>query len=210
MMKAITGARDQRRDGLRIAEHAGLREIEAFRVLPGAEHQRGECQPGDIGQHQADQNFVHAEPGAQKSRDGGPGHAAGNARKAHQRQNPEPVLAPERERHAAAGDRAHGQLALGADVPHIGAEAGRQAHGHHRQRAGFQCQFGQPVGGEQRRDEEGIQRQGRLGTDGGEDQRAGNHGGADRQHRREPGQPARDGAAGFDSNAHGMPAATKA
>ena len=58
-----------------------------------------------------------------------------------------PVLAPGGERHAAAGDGAHGELALGADVPDIGAEADGEADRDHDQRRRLHAELGQAVAG---------------------------------------------------------------
>ncbi len=66
-----------------------------------------------------------------------------------------------RQREAAGEDRADGELALRADVPHRGAIAERQARPHHDQRRRLDRERGEAAGLHQRRDEEGVDRRAR-------------------------------------------------
>jgi hypothetical protein len=176
---------DHRQQALRI-EHAGLREIEALGIAPGAMDQHAEQQQGDIGQHQAGQDLAGVKARAQKRRDRRPDHAAERAGQQHQRQQPGAALAVEGKRHAAAGDGAQGKLALGADVPDIGAEADGKADGAQNQRRGLDRQFRQPVLGRDRLHEKGMKRRQRIESQQGEQDDAGCHRRQDGDNRCQP------------------------
>ncbi len=129
----------------RIREHARLREVVAVGVHPGTKDQQAQEESRHIGQHQAGQDLVDVEAGLQEGGNGGIGHAAQDARDAHQRQDIEALVAPKGECHAAAGDGADGELPLCADVPDIGPEAHRQADADHDQRPGLHHQLAQAI-----------------------------------------------------------------
>ena len=141
-----------------IAESENMRDCGKFMPsgsFQGPEHQHAQQQLGHIGQHQADQDLADVEAGLEEGRDGAPGQAAQDAGQAHQRQNPDPVLAIEGQRDAAARDGAHDELALGADVPDIGPEPCREPDRDHHQRRGLQGEFRQALHGQQRRRRKG-------------------------------------------------------
>jgi hypothetical protein len=161
---------EERHRGL---EQPAFREVQAVWVAQWAVHQRAQHQHRHVGQHQADQDLVRIEPGAQEGRDGGPGGAAGDAGQRHQRQQPPAGGGVERQRDAAARQRADRELALGADVPESAAEAGRQADGDQDQRGGLHGQLGEAAQGGERGDEDQRQRLQRRLPEGGEQDGAG-------------------------------------
>src|SRR3546814_5062470 len=64
------------------------------------------------------------------------------------------LLAPEGERHHAAGDGAHGELSLGADVPHVGAKADGEADPDQDERRTLHHELAPAVEAGERRSEE--------------------------------------------------------
>jgi hypothetical protein len=90
-------------------------------------HQPGQCQLGDIDEHECDKNFIGVESGPQEGRDSGPSHPAKHTSQQHERHCQDGWAIAEPQRDAAACDRAHGELPLGADVPDVGAKSHGEA-----------------------------------------------------------------------------------
>ena len=132
--------------GSSIAEQPALREIQPFGIAQRPVDHRAEQQDRDIDQHQAGQDFVGVEAGAQEGRNRRPGHAAQHTGDAHERHNPQAGRFVQRQGHAAAGQRADHELALGADVPHPGPETHGQPGADQDQRRALHRQFGERVG----------------------------------------------------------------
>ena len=124
-----------------------MREVEALRIAPGPAHQIIEDELRDIDQHEAGQDLVDAEPGLQEGRDQAVERAADDAEQQHERQHPEAgIRAVGLEGEPAAEHGADHVLALGADVPEIGAKAIGQADGDERQRRRLDEEFLQRPG----------------------------------------------------------------
>src|SRR5262245_49813171 len=105
-------ARPRDEDWQRCLEQAAFRKVEAVRVAQSAMHQGAQDEHGHVNQHQADEDLVGIEAGAQQRWNGGPGGTADNARQAHQRQQPPARGRIKRQRYAPAGQRADGELPL--------------------------------------------------------------------------------------------------
>ena len=150
------GAVPHHRQQRRIREQPRLRKVEAVGIAPGIVHQETQQQDGNVVQHQADQDLVGVESGLEKGRNGGPGHAAQNAGDRHGGQQQRRLDLVEGQRHGAAGDGPHGQLALGADVPDIGAKPESQADGAEHDRGRLDEELRQAVERGDRRDDPGL------------------------------------------------------
>jgi hypothetical protein len=120
-MEARAGRQDRHGGGIR--EEARLGKAIAFRIAPGAGDEIDQDQLRHVGQHQAGQDLAGIEAGAQEGGDGGPGHAPQRACEDHGGQQQRAGAVVEEQGEAAAGERPHGVLPLGADVPDIGPEA---------------------------------------------------------------------------------------
>jgi hypothetical protein len=92
-------------------------------------------------EHQRHQDLVRVEARAQERRDRRPQRAADRARDDHRRQQQRSLAAEEGQREAAGRDPAHDELALGADVPHIGAKTDGQPDRDQHQRRRLQEQL---------------------------------------------------------------------
>src|SRR3546814_4135553 len=84
------------------------------------------------------------------------------------------------------------ELALGADVPHVGAKADGEADPDQDERRTLHHELAPAVEAGERRDEEMVERAAGIVAHGEEKQEAGQHGERDRQQRRRIEQPARD------------------
>jgi mRNA interferase YafQ len=82
---------------------------------------------GDAGQHQRGQRLLGIEASLEQRRQGAPQAAADGPGEHHGRQHPGRIAALGVDRHAAAEQGTHDQLALGADVVDARPEADRQA-----------------------------------------------------------------------------------
>jgi len=124
-----------------LLELLGLGEIEAVRILPGAMHQPGNHQLGDVDQHQAREDLIGIEAGLQESGDRGPEHAAQGPRQHHggEEQGTRAVL--EMQGDPAPRQGPDEQLSFSADVPDVGSESHGEAHGAKHQRRGLEQQF---------------------------------------------------------------------
>ena len=124
--------RTNARDLGRRRELHRLREVEAARVLPRPEDEPGEEEVRDVDEHQADEDLVRVEAVAEEAprsrptpRRPRPPRPRASGKKAHGESARRGVRDPQRE--PAARDRAHQELPLGADVPHVRAEAEPEA-----------------------------------------------------------------------------------
>ena len=115
---------------LRRREHARVESLRLPPVRLGVEHEVREDVCGDVVEHQRRDDLVGLEERAQRAGDQRPGGAACAAgddhREDHERRRP--AGAAEIEPGGVGGDRAHEQLALGADVeqPHTERCRGRE------------------------------------------------------------------------------------
>ncbi len=136
----------------------GLREIMAVRILPRAADQVVQHLQRDIDQHEAGKHFGDPEARFQERRDRRPEHAAQNARRDYERDDPEPFSIGQGEGDARAGERADDVLALGADVPDLGLIAERKAEPDDDERRGLGQHVLPFVGGDDRRDKRLVDR----------------------------------------------------
>ena len=141
-----------------IRERAGFREVESFGVAPRPMHKEAQEQCCDIGQHQAGQDFVGIESGAQKRRYRPPEGPANRPKNKHCGQKEHAFTVMKIQRKTTAEYGAHGQLTLGTDVPDIGAEPHRQPDGNDHKRTCLNKQFRKSVAVVDRQDEESIER----------------------------------------------------
>ena len=135
-----------------------LREVEALGIAPRVVDEQRQHQRRDVHEHQRRQDLVRVEARAQPRRDRGPRRAAEDAREHHQRQHERRLAAVQRERDAAAGDRAQRELAFGADVPDVGAVAGREPRRDQHQRRRLEQELADAVERVDRLHEERVER----------------------------------------------------
>ena len=163
--RARPGSRDARACRRSGAAAAGVWNSAAWGSRSPRDRASGPCtseleqQHRDIGQHQADEDLVGVEAGAQEA----PGSPPRPCRRAMPAMHisgssQQPVGRIERQRDAAAGERADGVLALGADVPDVGAEADDEADRDQDQRRGLDQQLGEPAQRSSAADEDQPQR----------------------------------------------------
>jgi hypothetical protein len=145
------------RDLRRLQESDRLRKVVPGRVLPRAVDQVAEHLIGDIDEHQADEDLVGIEAVAEEGHDAGPGHAADDTADDHRGDDPAPGLRPGGHGDAAGGDSAEDELAFGADVPDVGAEADGEAEADENERRRLDRELGECVDALQRLEEEDLQ-----------------------------------------------------
>src|SRR5208282_4754955 len=85
---------------------------------------------------------------------------------------PDAVAVREGECQAAAGNCTHGELTLGADVPHVAAEADGKAESAQEERGGLERHFAEAVKRAHRLDEEGVEGDERVVAEAREEQAA--------------------------------------
>ena len=159
---------------------------------------------GDVDQHQADQDLVGVEAVAQQRDDGGPEHAAEHAGEQDRGDDPAPGRPCRPAARRRRRDRADHELALGADVPDVGAEAHRQAERDQHQRRRLDRQLAQRVGVLRRLDEEDVEPAQRVLAEQQEQHVPITHGDRQRQQRRGERHQPRRLRAGFKLK-HGRP-----
>ena len=109
-----------------------LREVEAVRVLPGPEHEPGEEQVRDVDEHQADQDLVRVEAVPEERRRWRPTPRRRRRPPATTQREEDPRRQRDLEASSPTArappprDGAEQELPLGADVPHVRAEAERR------------------------------------------------------------------------------------
>ncbi len=175
---------DQPRNLRRRQERDRLREVVAARVLPRAVDEVAEHHLGDIDEHQADEDLVRVEAIAQQRDDAGPQHAAEHAGQQDRHDDPAAHVGCGLHRDPAGAQRADDELPFGADVPHVRAEAHRQAERDEDQRRGLHRQLGQRVQALHRLDEEHVQALHRVLAEQREQHDADDHRDRERKQRR--------------------------
>ena len=153
-------------------EGRSLREVVAVRILPGAADQIVEHLQRDIDEHQARKHLRDAVARLQQGRDRRPDHAAQNAGRDHQRDDPECGRVRQEKGDAGARQRADDVLPFGADVPDLRLVAERQSERDDDERRGLGQDVLPFVGGDDRRDESLVDRVRAVEADQLEDDRA--------------------------------------
>ena len=177
----------------------GLREAEAVGIAKRPLDGPGEQELRHVDEHERDKNLVGVELVAKKRRDRAPESAA--ERRGQHDEDDEPgarrVVAHQGDR--AARNGARNELALGADVPDVGAEAHHEAHGAEQQRRHLDAHLGPAAQAVERRDEEGDE-----GLDGILAERGEDHGARDdREQECKRGRQPAQAAGGLLTRGHG-------
>ena len=197
-------SRDQHRIQRGFGELLALREIESFRIAPRLVHQPAQQEVGDVNQHQAHQDFVGVEAGAQQRRDRRPQHAADGAGDDHRGQNQAAFAAVKIQCDTACKDGAEDELTFGTDVPDVRPIAACQADPDQHQRRSLEQQLGKPVEIVDRVDEERVERLHRVLAQRREQDEPGDHGQHRRKQRRQIAHDARRFRARFEFEPHGL------
>ena len=167
-------------------------------------HEQRQDERRDVDQHQRHEDLVGVVARAQERGNRRPQHAADHARQQHQRQHQRRLRAVERERDAAAEDRAHDELAFRADVPHVGAVADGESHRAEHDGARLQQQLADVVERVDRLDEEHVERLPRVLAHRAEQHEADDEHRGGRDDRGEPAREARRLGTRFEPEAgHG-------
>ena len=85
-------------------------------------HQKAQHHGGHINQHQADQNFIRIAFVFEPSHQSRPGHATRHTRQQNHHHDPAPGAGIGLQGHATGGNRTDDELALGTNIPNIGAK----------------------------------------------------------------------------------------
>lgn len=184
------------------AERSRFREVHALRVAPRATHEPVEKELGHIDQHQARQYLVRIHMRLQEGRYRREERSAKHAEKHHQRQYQRRLPIVEKYRQGRAGDCAHDELTLCADVPVVGAEADGEPDADQDQRRRLDREFVQRPDLAQRLHEKAVERGYRILAEKCEHHAAEDDGQRKCDERRKDGKQRRGLRALFEFNAH--------
>ena len=159
-----------------VVEVDGLGKVVPLGVAPRSAHEPVQEVLGHVHQHEAGKDLVGAEAVAQERRRRRPRSAAEHAQQQHGGNGQRRVPLGGQNGNGGARQGAGDELALGADVPEVGAEADRQTGADQRQRRGLDHQFLQRPQGGQRTDEVDVDAIQRIDAAGGEQDAPEQHG----------------------------------